>query len=128
MILVFDTSILIDISRKNSKTLQKIKELSQKHPEAPQITIFTRFEFLYGAIEKDQTRIYDFLRLFNTINTTDKSAEIFAVLRKKYKTKGKDMPLIDLLIAGLVIENNFTLVTKDRDFEKIEELRKIIIS
>jgi predicted nucleic acid-binding protein len=35
--------------------------------------------------------------------------------------------LADLIIASIVIEKGMILVTSDKDFEKIEELRKIII-
>ncbi|HLC36504.1 MAG TPA: PIN domain-containing protein [archaeon] len=32
-----------------------------------------------------------------------------------------------MLIASQAIENNLTLITKDKDFEKIEELQKIVL-
>ena len=37
------------------------------------------------------------------------------------------LALADLLISSQVIENNLILVTMDKDFEKIESLKKIIL-
>ena len=51
-----------------------------------------------------------------------------ADLKYKYEKKGIVVPLADLIIASIAIENNAVLVTSDKDFEKIEELKKIIIS
>ena len=49
-------------------------------------------------------------------------------MKYKYDKKGETLPLADFLIASQVIENNMLLVTADKDFDKIEELRKIVIT
>jgi len=38
-----------------------------------------------------------------------------------------EIPLADLIIASIAIENDMLLVTQDKDFKKIKELKKIII-
>ena len=68
-----------------------------------------------------------FLKKFNILQTTNSSAEILSDLKIKYDKKGMSLPLADLLSASIVIDNSLILVTKDRDFEKIEELKKIIL-
>lgn len=53
------------------------------------------------------------------------TAEILAKLRFKYE---KLLPLANLMIASQAIQYNMIVVTKDKDFENIEELNKIIIN
>ena len=68
-----------------------------------------------------------FLKKFNVLHTTNSSAEILSDLKIKYDKKGIALSLADLLSASIVIDNNLVLVTKDKDFERIEELKKIIL-
>lgn len=130
MIMVLDTSILIDLQRGNSKTRESLRKIAKEYPYPAKITVLSKFEFLTGLLGnyvKNEGRVREFISSFSVLQTTEKSAYIFAELKDKYDKRGMQIPLIDLLIAGLVIENSFVLVTKDKDFEKIEELKKIII-
>lgn len=130
MIMVFDTSILIDLQNNNLGTINYLKKLIKENPYPAKITVFNKFEFLTGLLEKpskNEAAVKDFISSFGVINTTDNSSKFFAELKHKYAKKGKMLTLIDLLIAGLVIENNYVLITKDKDFERIDELKKIII-
>ena len=64
---------------------------------------------------------------FHIIQTSRKTAKILADIKSKYDKKGVTISLTDLIISCITIENNMVLVTKDKDFEKIENLKKIII-
>lgn len=130
MITVLDTSVLIDLQRDNKKTKQALREISKKYPYPAKITVFNKFEFLTGLLSNqiaNEQKAMEFLSNFSVLQTTEKSAQIFAELKSKYDKKGSQVPLVDLLIAGLVIENGLTLITKDTDFERIDELRKIVL-
>ncbi|MBS3168486.1 type II toxin-antitoxin system VapC family toxin [Candidatus Woesearchaeota archaeon] len=130
MILVLDTSILIDIERKREETIEKLEELSKRYPSPARITFISEFELMVGIkeqVQKKQEQTISFLNKFTKIQTSEKTAEILANLKYKYDKKGIVIPLADLLIATLVIENNFYLITKDEDFSKIEELNKAIL-
>jgi len=131
MILVLDTNILIDLQRDNKNTKEKLKKLSREHPYPAKITAFSKFEFLNGIMNnpiKNASKAKEFISSFSVIQTSDKSPEILAELKHKYDKERLQIPMIDMFIAGLVIENNYVLVTKDRDFEKITELKKIILT
>lgn len=128
--LVFDTNIAIDFENRRAKTLTKVKELLERHPYVPHLTTFTYFELLLGLenkSEKKKSKSMEFLNTFDILNTTNQSAHIFSKLKATYDKKGMQIPLIDLLIAGLVIENGMTLVTRDKHFAEIKELKKIIL-
>jgi len=130
MILVLDTNILIDLQKGNEKTKNTIRKIVKEYPYPAKITVFSKFEFITGLLGnpvKNESKVKEFISGFSVLQTTEKSPLIFAELKNEYDKKGLQIPLIDLLIAGLVIENNLVLVTKDKDFEKIKELKKIMI-
>jgi len=59
---------------------------------------------------------------------TKTSVKMYAELDCKYSKKGAKIGLFDLLIAAIAIEHNLTIITTDTDFDKISEIRKIVIS
>ncbi len=130
MSLVFDTLILVEIERKNKYIIDKLKKYIEIYPAPAQITFINYFEFYNGIQKKNiknkEQALY-FINKFNIIKLTKKSAEILSNLKDKYSNKGLNLPLADLLIASQVIENDLILITLDKDFERIDELNKIII-
>lgn len=129
MTLAFDTSILIAIEKKDERVIKELDKLSKLHKLAPQLPFIAYYEFLRGlkiGKPKKYAELREFVEQFNVLNTTKSTAEILSDLKMKYDSVGESLPLADLLIASQIIENNLTLITKDKDFEKIKELKKII--
>jgi predicted nucleic acid-binding protein len=128
--IVLDTSILVSIECKEEKVIKKILEISERYGRIFYITFMNLFEFLLGlkirGIKKRKEAI-SFLERFSVLNSTEATSKIMAELKFKYDKKGEVISLADLIIASIVIEKGMILVTSDKDFEKIEELRKIII-
>lgn len=128
MSLVFDTSILIAIERGDRKTINELKKLSRVHPLPAQIAFICYYEFLRGikiTKPKKYKELLEFIRNFNVLQTTNTTAEILCDLRIKYDSAGEMLSLADLLIASQTIENHLTLVTKDRHFKRIGELKVV---
>ena len=69
----------------------------------------------------------DFINKFNCLKASGITAQILAELKNKYEKKGIMLGLADLIIASHAKEYNMVLVTQDRDFEKIDEISKIIL-
>ncbi len=130
MTFVFDTSILVDLERKHENTIQKIKVLTKNYPLPAQITFITEFEFLFGIKEKNpknKEKAKLFLSFFLVIYPNSRTANLLAELKHRYDALGTPITLADFIIAALCIQENKILVTKDKNFNKIEELSKIII-
>jgi len=130
MTLAFDTSVLIEIERKDEDSLGKLREFSKIHKLLPQLPFISYYEFLKGLKirkPKKYKELLDFVNGFSVLDITKNTASILADLKIKYDNLGISLPLADLLIASQVIENNLTLVTKDKDFEKINEIKRIIL-
>lgn len=127
--LVLDTAILINIERRDKKTIELAAQLSKTNPIA-KITFMNRVEFLFGVHKKspkNKERAIAFLDKFSVLHTTNETASILSELKARYAQKGLMIPLADLLIASLTIEHRATLVSADKIFERIDELKKIII-
>ncbi|MBS3137878.1 PIN domain-containing protein [Candidatus Woesearchaeota archaeon] len=130
MSLVFDTSILIELDKKNKSIESELKEYIKSYPTPAQIVFISYFEFYYGLHERNlanKMNSLSFINKFSIITITKNTAHILADIKRTLQKKGLVIPLADLLIAAQVMEHNLILVTKDKDFGKIENLKKIII-
>ena len=130
MTLLLDTSILIGIQREDKEVIQKLEELGKIHYQPALISFINYFEFYSGLIDKNiknKRIMIDFVNKFNCLKASNITAQILAELKKKYEGKGVSIGLADLIIASHVKESNTTLLTKDRVFERIDEINKIIL-
>lgn len=125
MYLIFDTSVLIDVEREVKEIMHHVSRLRELYPAPPKISFVTYYEFLYGTRKrnpKNRAQAEIFIDLFELPTITKSTARILARLKETY-----ELPFADLLIAAQVIENDGILVTRDKDFERINELRKIVL-
>ncbi len=130
MTLVFDTSILVDIEKGDEKVIRRVEELSKIYKVHAQIAFISYYEFLRGlkiGKPKRYKELLEFVNNFNVIKITKKTADILSDLKIKYDNLGITLNLSDLLIASQVLENQLILVTKDKNFDKIKEIKKIIL-
>lgn len=130
MTLAIDTSVIIDIENRKSVTIEKLRELSEAHPAPASVAFISYYEFIFGLhvkSPKNKEKSIAFIEMFHFLEPTKKTADILSDLRHKYEKQGKKFSLSDLLIAAQVMENSMTLVTSDKKFREIEEIRKIII-
>lgn len=126
---MLDTSILIDIEANVKSTIDKLIEISKFDSKIASMSFITYFELLYGLKEKsskNQQKHIERLRKFKFLNASQKTAEILADLKYKYDKKGIIFSLTDFIIVAQAYENNLTLLTKDKQFYKIEEIKTII--
>ncbi len=126
---MLDTSILIDLQRDEKKTIELLdRYLTREQPA--RISFMTYVEFWQGTegytLEK-KTEIKKFIWQFVILHTTNATALILAKLKHDYDKKKLTKSMNDLFIAAQAIEHNLTLITKDRDFEDVTELKKVIL-
>ena len=130
MTLLLDTSILIAVQRKEKDVIKKIDELKKAHFRPASVSFINYFEFYAGLMEKNVKNrqiMLDFINKFNCLKASSITAKILAELKDKYEKKGIVIGLADLIIASHAKENNLVLLTRDKVFEKIDEIDKIII-
>ncbi|MCJ7450315.1 MAG: PIN domain-containing protein [Candidatus Nanohaloarchaeota archaeon QJJ-9] len=130
MTLMLDTSVLIDLYQGKEETVKKLEEKSDLHPENPTITFANFAEFYQGFEEKDKKekqRAEEFLNKFTYLKSSPRTAKRFSELKHRLEEEGKKIPLLDIYIASIAIENRITVITRDKHFKEIEELETILV-
>ncbi len=122
---VFDTSFMVDASRKKKYALDLIKSYSGKEQIAT--TIITKYEMLRGAPKQYIDFVSNLLKRFVILDFGDDALDETVKVYKDLKEKGKLINELDVMIAGIAGANNETLITKDRDFLNLESSRIIVL-
>lgn len=91
--------------------------------EAAVTTSLSVHELFSGASGKKELVIRGLLGGIEVLPFTQKDAEISGKISNKLAKQGKMINKIDILIAGICLSKNATLVTLDNDFKKIPELK-----
>lgn len=123
---LIDTDILSLFLRGNKNVVSRFEEYL-KYYSTINISILSYYEILSGLKYKDANRqLESFLELSKvisiipvTLESSDISADIYGKLRKD----GNIIDDVDILIAGICLENGFVLSTNNTDhFSRIETL------
>lgn len=121
-LVIIDTDILIDLSRKNDKATGYLNDLEINHQLA--ISVMTQMELLVGCRNKQESVLLGkFLKHFQIINLSEAISMIAVDLLSQYRlSHGLLIP--DALIASTALYLNINLATKNqRDYRFIENLK-----
>lgn len=93
-----------------------------------EISIITYYEITSGLVYRNALKQLELFRQFITENIvvplTENSCKISSEIYSELRLKGELIDDIDLLIAGIAIENDMTLVTNNANhFSRIPELK-----
>jgi tRNA(fMet)-specific endonuclease VapC len=92
------------------------------------ISVVTEAEIRYGLAKKPpspalRTVLNDFLGKIQILPWGSDEAHAYGTLRFKLERAGKILSALDMLIAAHAISTNATLVTGDKAFAQVEDLR-----
>lgn len=116
---LFDTTVLIDYLRHNSKTISLFDEI-----QSPAVSVITVCELYQGVSNKIVlNKIKSTLSNFKVFSLTESiSQRLLKLIEQYHLSHGLLIP--DALIASTAIENNFTLFTGNfKHFQMTEGLR-----
>jgi predicted nucleic acid-binding protein len=122
---IFDSSIIIDVLRKKNSAKDLIESYAEKERIA--ITVISKYEILRGTTEKDAGLVSGLLSQFVIYDFEDTVVREAVKAHKRLAEKGKMVNELDVLIAGMVAANNETLITKDKDFLNFESAKIIVL-
>lgn len=121
-----DSDFLIDFLKNKKEAVEWLKEYEEKAELAT--TIINTFEIYHGEfkIKNNAILIDNLLKNLDVLNLsveiTKKAGELSANLEKE----GNMIEFRDILIAAIVISNNYSLKTNNKKhFERIKELKII---
>ncbi|AEA47706.1 type II toxin-antitoxin system VapC family toxin [Archaeoglobus veneficus] len=124
--LCLDTDVLIDFLRGDSTAVEKIKKLEEEFELAT--TTINLFELYYGAYKTGKERnvraVSELATRLEVLKFTDKSAELSGKIIAELERKGQVVDFRDVIIAGIVLENDTILYTRNvKHFERVKGVR-----
>jgi predicted nucleic acid-binding protein len=122
---ILDTSVVIDISRKKKYALVLLASYQEKERIAT--TLITQYEMLRGTPEPYINYITELLNRFVILDFANNSLDETVKMYKKLKKKGKLINELDIMIAGIAATSNETLITKDNDFLNLESDKIVVL-
>jgi len=122
---IFDTSLMVDASRKRKYALDLIATYSEKERLAT--TIITKYEMLRGAPEQYIELVSNLLNRFVILDFGNGALDATVKVYKNLRGRGKLINELDVMIAGIAAANNETLITRDKDFLNFESNKIIVL-
>jgi tRNA(fMet)-specific endonuclease VapC len=124
---LIDTDILSYYFKGDPLVVENFKKYLREY-DVVEISLITYYEITSGLLHKNahkQLEIFnDFVTENIVIPLTEESCKISSEIYSKLRIKGELIDDIDLLIAGVAIENEMTLVTNnDSHFGRIPGLK-----
>ena len=116
-----DTNILIEFYKNNTAIIQEIRQIGSQNLT---ISIITRAELYYGALNKNElNRIQKHLDLLQNIPIDRLISEQFIQLMAQYSLSHK-LTIPDAMIAATALTHNISLYTLNlKDFRFIQGLK-----
>jgi tRNA(fMet)-specific endonuclease VapC len=125
---VADTSFLVDLMRRDSGALKRYSEYEEQGI-ALTTTAITAMELYKGAYvsgnSKNLNKVRTILELFTLLPIDETIYEAFGRLAAGLCIVGNPIGDFDEVIAAIALFNDGEIVTRDRHFEKIPELKVI---
>lgn len=123
---MLDTNIA-SYAIKNNAAIRK--KLLATDPSQINISSITKAELLFGVAKHPEIKnltlaVNEFLLRVNVLSWDDAAAESYAKVRAKLEKSGKTLGnMEDMLIAAQAIAEGIVLVTNDKAFSHIKDLR-----
>lgn len=118
--MMLDTSVLIEVMSNNAKIQDRLERLN----ESVATSVVTKYELLKAQKED---RAMALLEAINIYDYDGVSAERAARIYKELRKRGRMINELDILIASIAIAHDELLVTLDRDFKNIEQLKVLVL-
>lgn len=121
--IILDTDVLIDVLAGQEPWATWFGERLPSRRLAT--TSITRFELLAGARSTEERgRLKTFLRPLAVLPFDREAADRAAAAASRLRAQGLPLPMADLAIAGICLELEASLLTRNRGhFERIDGLR-----
>ncbi len=121
-----DTTFLIDFLKNRTEAIKKAEEIKEDVVITTTINVFEALQgFYFESNEKKIEILNDFLNTIEILPLNLSASFQAAQIRAKLMNQGKDINVLDSLIAGTMLANNCnTIVTRNKDhFERIKGIK-----
>ncbi len=119
-----DTSVVIDLFRGDAEIEELLSEIEGVFAVSyPIVCELYKSACLSSKPEKGVNEIEKFIENVRFLESGPEVAKEFGILHEKYPNKND----FDLMVASVCISKKAELLTRDDDFEGVEELEKKIV-
>ena len=122
-----DTDLLIAILRGKKEAYRTLTELDEEANEAT--TAINAFELFFGAYKSERKNenlkeVQKLLERLEVIPMETSAAETAGAISANLLARGEPVDFRDAMIAGIAIENDLTLLTRNKaHFSRIKDLK-----
>ncbi len=124
--MILDTSTIIDVLEEDEQAVEKLREI-ENSSEPRTVASPTLFELWSGVVRsnipgKEKEEIKKVIQSMDIKSLEEKSGKIAGRIDGKLMRKGEKIQPQDCMIAGIAINQAETVLTRDKDFDKIAEI------
>ncbi len=116
---LLDSSVILEIINDTAKAKEIIPNLKGELFTTP----FSIYEIFLGVKQKEFILLEKLLNAIGITNFDVSSSLISVQIMNDLERKGEKINLVDVFIASIAVSSNLTLVTLDKDFKKIDNLK-----
>ncbi len=124
---LLDTSQVVYYLRQETRVVDDLQSRKGEGLAVSIISVAELYEGIFRATnpEEAERALKEFLSEATVLSVDEDAARIFGQERARLRQVGRPMSDLDLLIAATAIRHDLTLLTADRDFERVENLTTI---
>lgn len=123
--MILDTNAVSALAEGNSKITEVVDQA-----QVVSVPVVVLGEYYFGISQsrhraKYESWLDDLLAIVEICEITHSTAIHYAAIRAELKKAGRPIPENDLWIAAICRENNRPLVSRDKDFDAVKDLRRL---
>ena len=124
---LLDTNQVVYYLRQETRVIDDLQSRRGEGLAVSIISVAELYEGIFRATnpEEAERALKDFLSEVTVLSIDEEVARIFGQERARLRQVGTPMSDLDLLIAATALRHDLTLLTADRDFERVENLTTI---
>ena len=124
MTYLVDTTWIIEYLRGNHEIVQRLDSLKEEGLAVAIISVAELYEGVYRSSDPsgNESRLRDFLSGVTVLGIDEDACMIFGRERARLRQTGTTVGDMDLLIAAIALRDGLTVLTKDNDFRRVENL------
>jgi predicted nucleic acid-binding protein len=122
MILLLDSSVIIDVLRSRNDRRRKLGSLVERG-YLPATSTLNIAEIYAGVRAGEEPRTTAFLDTLRCYPVTKSIARLAGTLKAQWATKGQTLSLEDMMVAATALEHDLPLVTDNRKHFPVHGLR-----
>ena len=119
-----DTTWIVEYLRGNQEVAERLRSLREEGLAVAIVSVAELYVGVYRSNDPqgNESRLKDFLNGVSVLGIDEDVCRVFGRERARLRQSGTAVGVMDLLIAATALYHCLTLLTSDKDFERVENL------